>query len=110
MKSLLLVLALFAGQAVTMQSKPVVHLKPNTNLIQPGLAGSLVALIRTPTSIYLPSPPPQSDAKGLQWAVDVKNFGPLPVTVLGKGGFSVPIAVNQAVQIYSDGSRYFLKY
>lgn len=110
MKSLLLLLALFAGQAVTTQSKPVVHLKPNTNLIEANFAGSLVALISTPTSIHLPALPPNSDAKGLQWTVDVKNFGPLPVTVYGKGAFSVSIAVNQTVHIYSDGSRYFLKY
>jgi hypothetical protein len=110
MKSLLALLALFAGQAVTLQSKPVVHLRPHTDVIDPAFAGSLVELMRTPAVIHLPSPPPKVDASGVQWTVDVKNFGPTPVTVVYKTTFTVPVAVNETVHIVSDGDRYILKH
>ena len=110
MKHLLIAVALFAGQAMTMQEKPVVHLKPHTDYILAGFGGSLVELSQAPSVIRLPMPPPQPDAQGNQWTVDVKNFGPAPVTVADKSNFSVPVAVNQTIHIYSNGSIYILKH
>jgi hypothetical protein len=110
MKPVLIALALFAGQAMTMQDKPVVHLKPHTDIILEAFGASLLELSQTPQIVYLPSPPPKPDGKGQQWTIDVKNFGPLPVTVADKGPFSVPVAVGQTVYILSNGSKYIVKH
>jgi len=110
MKALLFVLALFAGQAMTLQDKPVVHLKQHSDLIEAAFGGSRVELARAPGVVHLPAPPPKPNEKGVEWAVDVKNFGPLPVTVVYRDSFSASIAVNQTVHIHSNGSVYFLKH
>ena len=110
MKSILISLALFAGQAVHMQEKPVVRLKPHTAGIEAQWGGSLLELSQAPAAIYLPMTPPRPDVAGHRWTIDVKNFGPLPVTVQGKGGFSVPVAVNQTIHIVSNGAAYSLQY
>lgn len=110
MKNLIVTLVLAAGQAVTMQEKPVVHLKPNTDLIRPEFRGSLVELNQAPPIVHLPALPPKPDASGDRWTVDVKNFGPAPVTVVDKGPFSVQVGVNQTIHIYSNGTIYILKH
>jgi hypothetical protein len=109
MKTLLIALALFAGQAMTLQDKPVVHLKPHTDFIPLAFGGSVVELIQSPPIIHLPAPPPKPDASGNPWTVDVKNFGPQPATVVDKGTFNAPVAVNQTIHIVSNGSIYILK-
>ena len=110
MKTLLMPLALLAGQAINLQAKPVVHLKPNTDLIQPAFGGSILELLQAPPVIHLPVAPPKPDANGNRWTVDVKNFGPQPVTVVDKGTFNAPVAVNQTIHIVSNGSVYLLKH
>ncbi|MFZ0747571.1 MAG: hypothetical protein WAM85_24415 [Terracidiphilus sp.] len=110
MKSLFLAFALFAGQAMILQDKPVVHLKPHTDIILQAFGASLLELSQAPQIVYLPAPPPKPDANGNQWTIDVKNFGPLPVTVADKGGFSTPVAVGQTIHILSNGSKYILKH
>jgi hypothetical protein len=110
MKSLALYLVLFAGQAIALKDKPVVHLKPHSDLIQPAFRGALVELIQAPAIVRLPTVPPKPDDNGDDWTVDVRNFGPAPVTIVGNGGFSAPLAVNQTVHIYAHGSIYILKH
>ena len=110
MRSLFLVLVLFAGQAVTMQDKPVVRLKPHTNTIDPAFGWSLLELSNAPATIYLPASVPPADANGNPWAIDVKNFGPAPVAVLGKQNFNTTVNVNQTVHILVNGQGYILKH
>jgi hypothetical protein len=110
MKSVLIALALFAGQAMTLQDRPVVHLRPHTDFVPQDFGASLLELNDAPQIVYLPPSPPKPDTNGNQWTIDVKNFGPLPVTVAGKGAFSTPVAVGQTVHILSNGSKYILKH
>lgn len=110
MKSLLLGLILFAGQAITMQSKPVVHLRPNSNVIDPNFGGSLVELSNAPATVYLPASIPAPDASGDPWSIDVKNFGPAAVTISGKQNFTTIVAVNQTIHIQVNGQGYMLKH
>ena len=110
MKSMLIALALFAGQATTMQEKPVVHLKPNTSAIEPAFGGSLLVLSNAPAVVHLPSSPPGAEANGAPWMVDVRNFGPTSVTIVDKQSFSTVVAVNQIVHILSNGRTYSLKH
>lgn len=111
MKPFLLVLALLAGQApVRLQSKPVVRLEPHKAAIEPGFGGSLLELIDSPAVVHLPKTPPKADAKGAQWNVDVRNFGPKAVTIADKGAFQVSVAVGETVHIYSNGSVYLLRH
>jgi len=110
MKPLLIALVLFAGQAITMQEKPVVHLKPHTDFIVEGFGSSLLELREAPQIVYLPPSPPKPDVSGKQWTIDVKNFGPTPVTVADKGTFKAPVAVGQTVHILSNGSKYTVKH
>lgn len=109
MNPVLVVLALLAGQAMTLQDKPVVHLKPHTDAILQTFGGSLLELSYAPKIVYLPIAPPKQDAAGNRWTIDARNFGPQPVTVAGKGAFSVHVAVGQTVHILSDGNRYIVK-
>jgi hypothetical protein len=108
-KSLLSILALFAGQAVLMQSKPVIHLRPHIDIIDAAWHGDLLELDHSPQVIYLPRYPPKADVQGNLWSLDIKNFGPLPVTVTANVQFSVTINTNQTVHVYSNGTGYFLK-
>jgi hypothetical protein len=110
MKSVFIALALFVGQSMTLQDKPVVHLKPNTDIILEAFGDSLLELSQGPQIVYLPAAPPKPDANGKQWAIDVKNFGPLPVTVADKGAFNVPVAVGQTVHVLSNGTKYVVKH
>jgi hypothetical protein len=110
MRPLLLSFALVAAQAISMQQKPVVHLKANTAAIEAFWGGSILELRQAPAVVYLPPKPPKPDAGGNRWTLDVKNFGPLPVTVEDKHGFSTPVTVNQTIHIVSNGSAYSLKH
>jgi hypothetical protein len=109
MKALLISLAFFVGQMITMQDKPVVHLKPHKDTIEVSFAGSILELQDAPQYLHLPEYPPKPDAQGNQWAVDIKNFGPRAVTIVDKEHFSTTIHLNQTVHIYSNGTAYFLK-
>jgi hypothetical protein len=102
----MLVLAL--GQMNTMQKKDVVHLRPHQDMIEAGFDGKILELIHAPAVVHLPLFPPKGDAFGNSWEVDIRDFGPSPVTVVGKSGFSVQIGVGQMVRIYSNGARYSL--
>jgi hypothetical protein len=42
--------------------------------------------------------------------VDVKNFGPGPVTVSDHGTFSAPVAMGQTIHIACNGKVYLLKH
>lgn len=109
MKILAVSLALLFGQMVTMQQKPVVHLKPHKDGIEVGFTGMLLELDHSPQIIHLPQYPPKPDPQGNEWHVDVKNFGPLPVTVVDTTHFSKQILLNQTIHIYSNGTFYLLK-
>jgi hypothetical protein len=109
MKTFLFSLALFAGQMMTMQEKPVVHLKLHSDLIDVAFAGSLLELSNAPQIVHLPALPPRRDGQGNQWTIDIKNFGPRAIKVVGKAGFNVDIRVDQTVHVYSNGAAYFLK-
>jgi len=110
MKILLFSLTLFVGQMMTMQDKPIVHLKPHTDLIEVTFAGSLLELSDAPETVYLPKLPPKPNGQGKQWSIDIKNFGPHPIKLASKTGFSTDLRVNQTVQVYSNGSAYFLRH
>jgi hypothetical protein len=106
MKSLLIYLALFAGQASTMQDRPVVRLPHSQSAITYDLGGDLIELINAPKVIQLPRTIPATDSQGNPWAIDVKNLGPAGVTILGKAPFSVQVNVGQTVHIKSNGKSY----
>jgi hypothetical protein len=109
MKTLLIYLALLAGQMNTLQEKQIVHLAPNHENIDATFGGELLELINAPAVIQLPTKPPKTDSTGNPWIVDVKNLGPGVVTVQGKGQFSVKINIGQTVHIFSNGAAYSLK-
>jgi hypothetical protein len=108
MRELLVYFALLAGQMNTMQQKPVVHLRPHGNVIENHFGGKLLELIDAPAVVQLPQVPQKLDDEGNPWCVDVKNFGPNPVTIVGKGKFSVQVNVGQTTHIYSNGDKYSL--
>ncbi len=108
MKALLISMALLTGQIMSMQDRPVVHLKPHSDLIEVGFSGSLLELQNAPESLRLPKLPPRPDGQGNQWFVDVKNFGPHPV-LIGGNNFTQQVGVGQTVHIYSNGTMYYLK-
>lgn len=110
MKSMLIALALLAGQMNAMQSKPIVHLPPHQDRIGVSLGGKLLELVNSPVTIFLPVAPPKANDDGTPWAIDIKNLGPAAVTVTGSNAFKVPIMVNQSVHIFSNGSAYILKH
>jgi len=109
MKALLISLALFAGQLITMQDKPVVHLKPHGDGIDTAFNGSVLELQNGPKIVHLPAEPPKPGSLGDEWTIDIKNFGPHLVTIVDKEHFSTTIHLNQTVHIYSNGTTYYLK-
>ena len=114
MKTLLISLALMAGQMITMQDKPVVRLKPHADIIDVEFAGSILELQNAPRYVHLPQFPPKPDPQGNRWSIDIKNFGPRPILIVHKGRysnalFSVEVKVSETVHIYSNGTGYFLK-
>jgi hypothetical protein len=44
------------------------------------------------------------------WSVDVKNFGPAPVTIVGNPNFNALVSVGQTVHICVNGQGYILKH
>jgi hypothetical protein len=108
MKILLVWLAVIAGQMNPLHEKQVVHLQSHSGAIQVDFGGKLLELFHAPTIIYLPMMPPKFDSQGNPWSVDIRNMGPAPVTVVGKGQFSVHINVDQTVLIHSNGAAYSL--
>jgi hypothetical protein len=109
MKTILLSVALFAGQMITMQDKPVVHLPARQDSITKAFGGSLLELINAPAVIHLPANPTEQSPLGTIWVLDVKNLGPNGVTIVGKNGFSVQAMVGQTIHIVLNGSTYSLK-
>ncbi len=110
MKAILISLALFAGQAMTLQQKRVVHLRPNSATIEASFGGSLLELSQAPPEVSLPPVPPQQDASGNPWVVDVKNFGPQAIKILGVHNFSTQVMVGQTIHIASNGRVYTVKH
>jgi hypothetical protein len=110
MKNLLLGSVLFVGQMVTMQNKPLVHLKPNESQIDASCGGKTMELINAPAVILLPKHPPERDALGEPWQVAIKNLGPRAVTIQGERAFSVQVGVGTTTQISSNGVAYSLKH
>jgi hypothetical protein len=109
MKTLLISLALFAGQMISMQEKPVVHLRPHADIIDVQYGGSLLELQNAPEYVHLPVQPPKADPQGTQWFIDIKNFGPRPVSIVDKAHFNLKINISQTVHIYSNGISYYEK-
>lgn len=110
MKSMLFALIFIAAQAAMMQDKPIVHLKPHSNTIDSAFRGSLVELSNAPATVNLPATPPTPDSDGGPWWVDVKNFGPTPVTIVGKQNFNALVSVGQTIHIFVSGQGYILKH
>jgi hypothetical protein len=106
MKSILIYLALFAGQMNTLQEKPLVRLHPHQENIPVEFGGDLVVLGNGPTVLHLPSIPPLLDAQRKPWAVELKNLGPGMVTIVGKAQFTAQVNVNRTLQIKSNGVVY----
>jgi len=109
MKNLILLLALVAGQANTLQDRPVVRLQPHRDTIGTDFGGKLLKLDHAPALLRLPPKAPKLDDDGNPWSVEIKNFGPGPVTVADQSKFKVEITVGQTVFIYSSGAGYSLK-
>jgi hypothetical protein len=109
MKMILLYTAFIIGQVNTLQDKPVVHLEPHRDTIQIDFGGKLLQLINAPATIQLPKLPPRLDSHGNPWSIEIKNLGPVRVTVVGNGQFSLRIVVGQTVHIFSNGTSYSLK-
>jgi hypothetical protein len=91
-----------------LDGKPVVHLYAHQDIIPTDFGGDLVELINAPSTVNLPDPVPQLDAHGHPWVVDVKNFGPGEVTVVGKGSFTVQVLTGKTVSIKSLKGLYIL--
>ncbi len=108
MKLFFLSLALIAGQMNTLQPKPVVHLRPNQNLIDTGFGGKLLELTNPPSTVRLPIHPEKVDDEGNPWCIDVKNLGPGAAMVTGKMEFRVEVRTGQTVHICSNGRGYSL--
>jgi hypothetical protein len=80
MKSIVLMIALFAGQLQGTQ--PIVRLSPpHASNIPETAGGQLVELLKAPASVRLPHPVPKRDPQGKPWFVDVKNMGPNDVSL-----------------------------
>ena len=88
MKSLLIYLALIAGQMNTLQSKPVVRLHPHQDNIPVEFGSDIVVLANEPAVLHLPSMPSALDWQRKPWAVEVKNLGRGVVAIVGKAQFS----------------------
>jgi len=109
MNSLLICLALLAGQQNTLQDRQIVHLQPHRAVIDISFGGKLLELINAPSVVFLPDAPPKLDSEGNPWSIDVKNLGPGPATVTGKSQFSTKVSVGQTVHIGWNGTAYSLK-
>ncbi len=109
MKALFLCVAIMAGQMVTLQDRPVVHLPPNRNSIAVEFGGKLLELINAPPTVFLPANPPRADAKGEPWSIDIRNLGPDTVTVTGRQHFSVSVSAGRTVSVVWNGSRYAVR-
>lgn len=96
------------AQINTLQSREVVHLKPQATNIEIDFRGKLLELINSPAELHLPPRYPGSDSNGVPWNLDVKNSGPGAVTITGAGHFTTAVAVGQTIHLRSDGRSYFL--
>ncbi len=106
MKSILIFLALFAGQFKTLQDRPVVRLHPHQDNIPVEFGGDVLVLTNGPSVVHLPTAPPGLNAQRKPWVISVKNLGPVAVTVVGKAQFTAQVRVDQTIQIKSDGVMY----
>jgi hypothetical protein len=102
----ILFLALWAGQAIPVEHKQIVHLRPHSNFIPAEFGGKRLELLNSPAVLYLLALPPKVDSQGSPWSVDVVNLGPGAVTVLDKSRFSVQISAGETVHIQSNGNEY----
>jgi hypothetical protein len=108
MKVLLGCLAIFLGQLITLQEKPIVRLPPGGDDISIDCGGKVLELVNTPAIVHLPTIPPKVDSSNSPWSVDVKNLGPGAVNVTAGHQFNIRIDVGQTVHIRSTGSGYSL--
>jgi hypothetical protein len=95
---------------VTLQEKPLVHLKPSGNQIEASFGGKTLELIGAPAVVLLPKHPPERDALGEPWRLEVKNLGPRAVTIQDERAFSVQVGVGGSTQISSNGVAYSIKH
>ncbi len=109
MKSLLLCAAIIAGQMITLQDRPVVHLAPNRSSISGDFGGKILELINAPAMVSLPADPPRLDSKGKPWSLDIRNLGPAQVTIMGKQHFSVSVSVGRTVHVVWNGTMYAVR-
>ena len=107
MKTLLLMLVFMAPQLQlpTRDSEPVVVLTPPHAGI-PTSDGGKVVQLKYQTTVYLPTVLPTKLPSGLQWYIDVVNFGPGDTTVSGGKQFTLHLQPKDMVRILSDGSQY----
>jgi hypothetical protein len=110
MRTLLIAVAICAGQLSLAQDIQVVHLRPHHSDVEIAFGGKTLELINAPEIVILPASPPPPHLDGKQWFVDVKNLGPSTVTVVGKGSFSVQISMGETVRIVSNGGGYLRKH
>jgi hypothetical protein len=111
MRASLFCLVLIAAQlssslAQLNSSQEVVRLPSHVGTISPSHGGKLVQLLNAPSSIFLPSQPPQTDSQAHPWHVDIKNLGPGNVTVQDHSHFAVLLHPNQLVHIHVMGNTY----
>lgn len=109
MKSLLLCAAIMAGQMITLQDRPVVHLVPNRSSISSDFGGKLLELINAPSTVSLPADPPRLDSKEEPWSLEIRNLGPAQVTKVDKQQFAVSLSVGRTVHVVSNGSMYVIR-
>ena len=106
MKAVVMSLLLFAGQIKTLQDKPVIHLPPHQNFIPVEYGGHFVEMDDAPITVQLPQQSPTLDFHGHPWSIDVENFGPATVTIVGRALFRVRVSPNQTVHIKSSNLGY----
>ena len=105
MKTLFILLGLFAGQYNTLQDKPVVRLHPHQDFIPAEFGGDLVELMNAPPQVRLP-PLHLVDSHGRPWSIEVRNLGPGTVTIVGTAQFHVEVPVGHSVGINTTKAGY----
>jgi hypothetical protein len=114
MKTLFLMMALFAGQLQDSRSTTLVRLTPPHNgSIPASAAGESVELINPPSTVSLPHPVPNRDSAGNAWSVEVRNMASSDVTIVQIPAFEqmgpevvVVLHSRERARIRANGSRY----
>ncbi len=106
MKVVLLVCAVLFGQMKTLQDRPAIRLPQHQGFIPAEYGGDLVELRDAPPTVQLPQRSPTLDSHGHPWAIDIRNFGPGAVTIVGRAQFRLQIPKDQLVHIKSTSTGY----